>query len=170
MAQHEYTPDDALQLLLGKLRQYPDLHAQVREAIDAGKEDIDTKAPSRQRLARRAMGRTEIEDSGLRFEPQRDKPHEYRKLAPFSAEEALDVAARTLQAYFVEQALFVNAIVDNLEVAGGIEIDIRTDTQSINETSRTDTAFKLNRSSENELRTQKGNIDRLRQLLDFSGE
>ena len=168
MAQHEYTPDHALQLLLRKLRQHPDLYAQVQEAIDAGKENID--APSRRLLARRDIIRTETEDSGLRFQPRRDKPHEYRKLAPFSAEEALDVAARALQAYFLEQALFVNAIIDNLKVTGGIEIDIRTDTQSIGETSGTDTAFKLNRSSDNELGTQKGNLDLLRQLLDFSGE
>ena len=161
MDTHEYTPEDALRLLLGKLRKYPDLYAQVQEAIDAGK---DTP---RQLPEHHDTEGTQVEMSAFRPQSRRDKPHEYRKLTPFSVEEALDVAALALQANFVEQPLFVNGIMDNLNAGGGIEVDVRTETQSIDESN---TAFKLNRTSDNDLRIQKGNLDLLRRLIDFSGK
>lgn len=95
MTTREYSPGQALSLLLKKLdTQSPGLAAQVRVAIDAGK-DVEEKASN----------------------PRRKKPRSYRKAVPLSEEEALAAAVDVLQAYFVEQPLFVASAMDNAKSA-----------------------------------------------------
>src|SRR6266446_4173863 len=96
MPSHEYTPQQALELLLRKLTAQEIILAQeVQAAIDAGK-DIEE--------AERAIGR-------------RRKPRVYRRTVTLSFEEALQVALNVLQAHFVEQPLFVFSQADNFSKA-----------------------------------------------------
>ncbi len=82
----EYSPKQALELLIEKIRKLdPSLADIVQAAIDTGK-DIPEETDSFSRKKKRT----------------------YRKRVPFSHEEALKVAIDVLQAYFVEQPLFVN--------------------------------------------------------------
>lgn len=71
----------------------------VQAAIDAGKDVSETEpAPDRRKKAR-----------------------VYRKSVPFSHEEALQVALDALQAYFVEQPMFVTSAADSLaKAANGV--------------------------------------------------
>lgn len=83
-------------MLLEKLRNRDQtLAKQIQEAIDAGK-DVREKEPS---------------------QGNRKKARMYRKKVPYSREEALKVALDALQAYFVEQPLFVGSAVSNLAKA-----------------------------------------------------
>ncbi len=85
MPEHEYDPEQALQVLMLKIRERNEvLAAQIQAAIDAGK-DIEETEPSLDR---------------------RKKPRIYRKAVPFTHQEALAVAIDALQAHFVEQLLF----------------------------------------------------------------
>lgn len=94
MGEHTYTPEQALSLLLAKLSdRSSELATQVRVAIDIGK-DIWEKSPSRN-----------------------GKTRWYRKSVPFSEEEALQVAIDVLQAYFVEQPMFVDSSADEFAKA-----------------------------------------------------
>jgi hypothetical protein len=97
MSEHTYTPSQALQLLMQKLRAKDEVLAtHVQAAIDAGK-DIEESEPAidRHRKSRR-----------------------YRKTVPFTEEQALQVAIGALRAYFVEQPLFLRTIAANFsEVA-----------------------------------------------------
>ena len=88
MSDQEYTAEQALDLLLAKLREKsPDLADDVQEAIDAGKDASETEpAPDR-----------------------RKKDRVYRKTVAYSHAEALQVALKALHAYFVEQPLFVDS-------------------------------------------------------------
>lgn len=77
MASHEYSPRQALALLLRKVRERdPDLAIGLEAVIDAGK-DVSLST---------ARGR-----------------REYRKTVQFSDEEALEIALLALRAHFVEQ-------------------------------------------------------------------
>jgi hypothetical protein len=96
MSNHEYSPERALEVLLGKLGERDaTLAAVIRGAIDAGKDTVVTE-PSRN---------------------GRGKPRIYRQTVPFTHEEALQVAVNALQAYFVELPLLINSAVENFEMA-----------------------------------------------------
>lgn len=171
MSVHEYDAAQALALLLGKLDAADsELAAQVRAAIDAGK-DID-----------------EQELSGTR----RKNGRKYRKAVRLSEEEALVAAFDVLQAYFVEQPLFVSSAMDNVRAValGGprndfedrrarkavsqdaigagddkvLEIELRVETQL---TAGGDETYRLKRPSELQVTQQRGNAARLRELLAF---
>jgi hypothetical protein len=93
---NQYTPQQALEVLMQKLRAQDEaLAAHVQAAIDAGK-DVEETEPAPDR---------------------RKKERVYRKSVPFSHEEAIQVALDALQAYFVEQPLFVDAAADRLAQA-----------------------------------------------------
>jgi hypothetical protein len=100
MEENQYNAQQALDLLMKKLAASNEgLAAQVRAAIDIGK-DVSEVEPS---LDRRRKGRA------------------YRKAVPLTQEEALRIALDVLQAYFVEQPLFVDSTADNFaETAIGI--------------------------------------------------
>lgn len=167
----DYSPAQALALLLRKLdAANTDLAAQVRAAIDAGK-DVDEEEPSR---------------SGRR------KARRYRKAVPLSEEEALQSAVDVLQAYFIEQPLFVSAAMDNFmpaAVAGPrkesewppgkqavravetgrgdekrLDIELRAERQI---TTGGDETQRLHRAKQEELTRQRENVSRLRSLLAF---
>ena len=96
MPRHQYNAGQALDLILKRLESKDTrLAAHVRFAIDAGK-DVEETEPA---LDRRRRERT------------------YRKTVPFTHEEALHVALDALQAYFVEQPLFVAAAADSFAKA-----------------------------------------------------
>ena len=95
MSTHDYTPEQALQTLLSKLRERdPSLEAAVRSAIDLCRD-----ATEEQRLGRRRVRR-------------------YRKTVPFTHEEALHVSLDVLQAYFVDLPLCINSAIGNFKFAG----------------------------------------------------
>ena len=96
MPDHRYTPQQALDLLMKKLMARDEtLAAQVQAALDAGK-DVSETEPATDR---------------------RKKARVYRKTVPFTREEALQIAFDALQAYFVEQPLFVDSAAANLAKA-----------------------------------------------------
>ncbi|HKH46317.1 MAG TPA: hypothetical protein VKM72_16775 [Thermoanaerobaculia bacterium] len=100
MSTHDYTAAQALELLLGKLKERDaDLALHVQSAIDAGK-DVEEREPSRR---------------------SRKRPRVYRKVVRLSDEEALQVALDVLQAYFVEQPLFVDSAAKNFRPASCIK-------------------------------------------------
>jgi hypothetical protein len=188
---HEYTPQQALDLLMRKLvAGNRDLATHIQAAIDAGK-DI-----------------SEIE----RTTDRRKKPRRYRKTVPFSHEEALQVALDALQAYFVEQPLFVSSASEELAktplgsvqpgpdgdlfmppsgISPGpqassppqeepetvirtqageekrIEIELRTETQI---TSSTDETLRLIQMPQDAIEAQRENIRHLRELIRFQPE
>jgi hypothetical protein len=95
VSKHDYTPEQALDTLLNKLRERDlSLEAIVRSAIDLGKD-----ATEEQQLGRRRVRR-------------------YRKTVPFTHEEALHVSLDVLQAYFVELPLCINSAIGNFKSAG----------------------------------------------------
>ena len=99
MSKHDYTPNEALETLLSKLRERDlSLEAAVRSAIDLGKDVTEE-----QRLGRR-------------------KIRKYRKTVPFTHEEALHVSLEVLRAYFVELPLCINSAIDNFKFAGIIPL------------------------------------------------
>jgi hypothetical protein len=88
MPNHDYSSQEALNVLMRKLRfRDQGLAAEVQAAIDAGKDVLETEPSNDRRRSARA----------------------YRKTVPFSHEEALQVALDALQAFFVEQPLFANS-------------------------------------------------------------
>jgi hypothetical protein len=96
MPARQYTAQQALDLLMKKLTaRDAALAAQVQAAIDAGK-DVSETEPATDR---------------------RKKARVYRKTVPFTHEEALQIALEALQAYFVEQPLFVASAADSLAKA-----------------------------------------------------
>ena len=87
MPLHDYSPREALDLLLQKVTERdPELARHLQSVIDAGK-DV-----------------SEREYSG-----NRKKPRVYRKTVRFTDEEALRIATEGLQAHFVEQPLFITS-------------------------------------------------------------
>jgi hypothetical protein len=105
MPLHEYESQEALELLMTKLRSRDEeLAAEIQAAIDAGKDVAETEPI-----------------------PGRRKRHVYRRTIPFSNEEALQVAVTALQAYFVEQPMFVDAAAAEFaQAAIGIPIGRQT--------------------------------------------
>ena len=176
MPVHQYTPQEALDLLMKKLRaQDESLASQVQLAIDAGKDITETEPAT--------VGRK--------------KERIYRKSVPFSHEEALQVALDALQAYFVEQPMCVNSVADNFakavvgfptehspawpisqeepdSVSCGevgeekiVEIELQTETQ-ISKTG--EETLVLKRTPKEQIDAQRQNIVHLRRLTDFKGE
>src|SRR6267378_472492 len=91
----DYTPEDALNILMAKLRaKDSELAVEIQAAIDQGK-DIQQTEPAK----------------------GRKKARSYRKTVPYSRQEALQVAIDALNAYFVEQPLFMNSCHDNMAQA-----------------------------------------------------
>jgi hypothetical protein len=91
MPVHEYTPADALEVLLERLNRFaPELEQRIRHAIDSGK-DIQEKEPGSGRGKKKRV---------------------YRKHVAYSQEEALDIALAVLHAHFVEFPQIVNATVE----------------------------------------------------------
>jgi hypothetical protein len=180
MSAHEYSAQQAFELLMHKLRQKDvTLAAQVQTAVDMGKDIEETEPPSRGRKRSRF----------------------YRKTMPYSYEEALQVALNALSAYFVEQPLFIESCLDNMaksplgspkgfryarsaqKIAVGLlpgsqgiekqaQIELRTETQlpveqfsaSIHETQW------LTRAPAAQIEAQRSNVMRLRELFDFRDE
>lgn len=174
MSAHDYTPEQALDLLMRKLR-HADGHLanEIQEAIDAGK-DIEEKEPSQSR---------------------RRKPRVYRKTAPYSYEEALQITIDVLQAHFIEQPLFANSCAVNLAAAAigiptepqsaaleiteqsedvellnegegkAVVIEMRTETQI---SGASQEVFDFRTVPDAEIEEQKNNLARLKEMLDFS--
>jgi hypothetical protein len=175
MPEHRYTPEQALDLLMKKLLARDEaLAAQVQAALDAGK-DVSETEPAIDR---------------------RKKARVYRKTVPFTHEEALQIALDALQAYFVEQPLFVASAADNLAksaigvparrtsnfqwsseeaepvsleaegVEKAVEIEMQTETQ-LSRTGEETIPFK--RVPERLVEYQRFQVTHLRELTDFSG-
>ena len=173
MSAPEYSPEQALNLLLGKIEQRDEaLAGQIRLAINAGK-DVEEKG---------ADGRG------------RKKERVYRKTVPFTAEEALEVAVTALQAYFVEQPLFINSTSKNFEPAAlsdvrpslrpsgqqapatvgvgegsekMLEIELQTETQI---SGADQPLLRLRSVSQEMIEGQMANVKRLSELTTFDGD
>ncbi len=174
MPNHEYTPDEALSVLLRKLTDRDEmLGATIQTAIDAGRDVLET-VPM-------AYGRK--------------KPRSYRKTIPFTHEEALHAAIEVLRAYFIELPLIVNSTIENFKsVALGtatddlfsesgnaantplgpkgqvgidkdLEIEIQTETQISRVGQET---FPLKGSDRQTIDDQSDHLKQLRQLFDFT--
>jgi hypothetical protein len=92
MPRNDYSPQQALQSIMQKLSKANiNLFNTVQAAVDAGR-DVQAAEP------------TDIGRSGTR---------EYRKTVPYTFEEAIAVAIRALEAYFVVSPLMRNSSADN---------------------------------------------------------
>jgi hypothetical protein len=178
MPSHEYTSQQALELLLRKLTtQETTLAQEVQTAIDAGK-DVEKDVEE----AERAIDR-------------RRKPRVYRRTIPLSFEEALQVAINVLQAHFVEQPLFVSSQADNFSKAAiaipaqqnrgrgtgnlesedlsmeaegmekAVEVEVQPETRI---STGPDAPIPLKKIPEEQINEQLRNIQRLRDLTDFT--
>jgi len=176
MSAHQYSPRQALEVLTQKLRAQDEiLAAHVQAAIDAGK-DVSKAEPAK---------------------GKRRNVRVYRQTVPFTHQEALEVAFDALQAYFVEQPLFIEAAAESfaktavgvpiqrrrtqavsgeereplsLEQEGDekmIEIELQTATQI---TTTGDEVLPLKRTPMERVEEQKRNIAQLRKLTDFTEE
>lgn len=175
MSLQDYTPEQALRVLLEKLTAADSaLAAQVLTAVNAGK-DVQ-----------------EVEQVAKR------KSRRFRHTVPYSAEEALLLALQVLRAHFIEQPLFMNSCHDNMaksafgseerhspasrssrrsalsEVGGEriIEIELQTETEIISTGAllahnRQET-LTIGRTSEESIQQQRENFARLTALVDFS--
>ena len=176
MPNREYSPEEALQLLMTKLRVRSEgLSEHVQSAIDFGKDIWETNQD---------------------VVPQ-TKNRKYRKSVPYSHEEALSAALDTLQAYFVEQPLFARSVAcDFADAAIGvpdegrsalglsdevkahitlkeqgvekeIEIEIQTETQISRDREET---IRIDRGSKEHIEEQRLQITKLRNLTNFGEE
>lgn len=94
MSKHDYTPEQALEVLLRKLGERDAmLEGSVRGAIDMGKDVPEVQPTSRRRVRR------------------------YRKTVPFTHDEALRLTLDVLQAYFVDLPLCINSSIENFRLA-----------------------------------------------------
>jgi hypothetical protein len=94
VSKHDYSPEQALDVLLRKLRERDvTLETAVRAAIDLGKDVTEVQAVGRRRVRK------------------------YRKTVPFTHEEALRLALDVLQAYFVDLPFCINSSIENLRSA-----------------------------------------------------
>jgi len=169
MSTHEYTPDQALATILKALQDHAEaegLVSTVQAAIDAGKDRSEVEV---------GRGRT--------------RRRTYRRMAPLDDQEALFAALDVLQAYLVEQPLFIQSVETNFagvtvspraarsggtihtSVAPGaiqadvaIQIELQTETK-ISKGGRD--VLVLKAPPRERVEEQKGNLARLRQLVDF---
>jgi hypothetical protein len=171
MAKHEYSAPEALGLLLDLIeRKSPALANEVRASIDAGK-DVEESEPRRGR---------------------RKKARRYRKSVRLSDEEAVQAAAKVLEAYFVEQPLFISSTHASFREVGlapqevgiwrklrddssdvervgdlkAIAIDLRLETQI---TATSEQVWVLKPHSDDDVLLQQRNLEKLRTLLRFEG-
>ncbi len=102
----QYNATSALELLLNKLdERQASLAAEVRSAIDAGRDIVEPERVRKRKSAR-----------------------EYRKAVAFTDSEALMVAVQVLRAHFVEQPLFAASAASNFAGAAvGLGADDMTD-------------------------------------------
>jgi hypothetical protein len=172
MPSQEYNPQQALELLMSKLRSRDEeLATEIQAAIDAGKDVTETEPV-----------------------PGSRKEHAYRRTVPYSPEEALQVAVDALRAYFVEQPMFLDAVADSLAHSAigiptgrrttfqmlknereplslegegtekAIEIEIQTETQVLRAGEET---LPMRRIPTKQIEEQRQQINRLRELLKF---
>ena len=152
MATHEYSPQEALELLLRKVKEKDsELETALKSAIDAGKDIFESEASTDQK-----------------------KQWKYRKTTRFTDEEALHAAIATLNAHFIEQPSFTNTAIDEFEVAvldvGAnfrrefLEVEIQTETQ-ISPTDKQ--TVRLTPTDKGLIDEQKQNIRRLSELVAF---
>ena len=171
---HEYTPQQALELLMRKLTARDEaLAAEVQAVVNAGK-DV-----------------REIE-----YSSGHKKLRSYRRTIPYSPEEALEVALDALNAHFVQQPLFANALLHNMansamavietrqarspasnvkvEAVGdqkAVEIELQTETQLLRGTvltRREPETLAVRRLSDDAIKGQQTNIGNLKSLFDFT--
>lgn len=176
MPDQQYNAGQALEALLRKLRARDEsLASHIQAAINAGKDVTETE-PSQSR---------------------RKKARVYRKAVPFTREEALQVALDALQAYFVEQPLFVDSAATNMAKAAVgvpgerrrtwgmiseepeavsveqvgeeklVEIELQTETQLDKSGEAT---MPLKRMQKHQIEAQQRHIAELRGLVDFTEE
>ena len=169
MAPHEYSSQEALELLLRMVEDKDaNLAKALHTAIDAGKDVWESEVPANQKKRRK-----------------------YRKTVSFTDEEALGVAIDTLKVYFVEQPSFTNTAIDEFAVAaldvganmwrepfdqpqvestGGVpiekrlEVETRTETQISPTDKQTDHLIPTDKEL---IDQQKENIKRLYELVAF---
>ena len=151
---HQYSSEEALDTLMRKLQeQDEDLAILVRSAIDEGKETIITIESIHNR------GRSK-------------KSHEYRKIVPFTHEEALQVALKVLQGFFIEGPLLTNEIIRHFSDTSEthdvpeIQIELRTETQIDGGDGQ---EFRLTRVPNEGIEEQRHNLASLKELITFSG-
>lgn len=175
MASPDYTPAQALKLIMTKLEERDgDLANNVRAAIDAGK-DIDEE---------------QISGSNR-------KTRQYRKSVPFTEMEALRILATVLKAHFIEQPLFLDSLIQDFEpvvieegnleerqllnarrdmtedaggkkdIAKNIKFESQTETQ-ISESN--EPVFDVKPISGREIDEQRSNLAEMEKLLDFKEE
>lgn len=101
MPMHDYTAEQALTMLIEKVRTLsPELAERVRVAVDAGSE----MQAEEEEQARFKRGR-------------KPKKHQYRKAVPYTAEQAVTVAVAVLKSHLVESRLAVNTAFDEFTAA-----------------------------------------------------
>jgi hypothetical protein len=94
MSKHDYTPAQALERLIAKITSSDaGLAAEVRAAVNAGRDVQETEQVRRR-------GRVTSQS--------------FRRTLPFSSQQALEVALKTLNAHFIEQPLFHNSVLDEV--------------------------------------------------------
>jgi len=179
MPTHEYTAQQALQLIMQKLSRVKELADAVQSAVDSGK-DKDVQAD-------------ETDERG------KSTTREYRKTVPYTYGEAIGVALAALEAYFIVQSLCRNSCADNFARAAvgvprssphriekgrkfefdsqsvdtkkSVQIELRTATQLLPETfglQITGEVFQLEEASPRDLQAEQENLARLQQLLNFN--
>ena len=169
MPSHAYSPHEALDLLLRRIKERaPELAHSLQSAIDAGK-DVSEKAKT----------------------TKHEKSRTYRKTVPLTDEEVLLVVINSLRAYFVEQPLFANSAIrefagaalaahpDPREFAAGdsplelidgaglqkqLQIELQTETQISEAGEQT---ARLQSTSQDVVMEQQANLKRLLEALTF---
>lgn len=181
MSKHDYTPDQALELLIQKVNERnPALAVEVRAAVNAGRDVQETE---------------QVRKRGGKM-----KSLSFRRTVPFSTEQALEVALEALKAHFVEQPLFANSVLDDMAQSAfgvveagsqqspskqtilkaqgrgeqkAVEIELRTETQLLSDTHMATTqpdTFRIGRVPAELIEDQKTNVRKLRELFNFNEE
>ena len=97
MANHDYSPQEALDILVRKLAvRNPELAEHIRAIVNQGRDIQEIEPPSGER---------------------RKKSRVYRKTIPYPYDEAVQVALQALATYFIEQPLFIESCLDNMNKA-----------------------------------------------------
>jgi hypothetical protein len=172
VSEHEYTPEQAFETLLRKLREKDvSLEGIVRSAIDSGKDVTEV-----QRLGRKRVRR-------------------YRRTVPFTHEEALHLSLEVLHAYFVDLPLCINSAFENFKSAAvdasrrdqpayfqedkrlvapehvGVEKTLEIELQTITQISRTQQqTLTLKRWEQQIINQQLDNLKTTLGLFDFTEE
>ena len=170
MASHDYSPREALDLLLSKVDEgSAELASSLRAAIDTGKDVWATET---------SVGAGE--------------PRRYRKAMRLSDEEALEVVITALRAHFVEQPLLTTSAVSEFagtslgvgalssdgppfdhqpsspeegeQIEQRLEIELLTETKVLRSDKET---VQLSRTDSELIEQQKANIERLSELTKF---